>query len=69
MKRHKYSKTISLGLAQKPNISHNQEPPRTAEWGASTSGVPLGPQTTTHIGHNEEKIALVLSTRAIFSSL
>ena len=42
----KYSKTNYLGLAHAPNISHNQEPP--------------GPQTTTHIGHNEEKITLVL---------
>ena len=46
MKSHKYSKTNSLELAKKPNISHKkQEPP----W----SGTPLG-------SHNEEKIALVL---------
>ena len=41
MKSHKYSKTNSLGLAHTPNISYNQEP--------------SGPQTTTHIRHNEEK--------------
>ena len=46
MKSHKYSKTNSLELAQKPNITHkNQEAPQ--------SGAPPG-------SHNEEKIALVL---------
>ena len=44
MKSHKYSKTNSLGLAHAPNISHKKQEP----------------QTTTHIGHNKEKISLVL---------
>ena len=40
----KSHKTNSLGLAHAPNISHKKQEP----------------QTITHIGHNDEKIALVL---------
>ena len=39
----KSHKTNSLGLANAPNISHKKQEP----------------QTRTHIGHNDEKIALV----------
>ena len=44
MKSHKYSKTNSMGLAHTPKTSHKKQEP----------------QTTTHIGHNEENISLVL---------
>ena len=44
MKSHKCSKTNSLELAQAPIITHKNQEP----------------QTITHIGHNDEKIALVL---------
>ena len=40
----KSHKTNSLGLAHVPNISHTKQEP----------------QTITHIGHNNEKVALVL---------
>ena len=46
MPKMKSYKTNPLGLAQKPNISHKQEP-------ILQSGAPPGP-------HKEEKIALVL---------
>ena len=52
MESQKYSKTNSLGLAHAPNISHNQE----------------SPQTITHNGHNEEKIALVLALVSGFAT-
>ena len=52
MKSHKYSKTNSLqGLAHPPNISHKKQEP----------------QTMTHIGHNEEKITLVLTLASGFA--
>ena len=53
MKSHKYSKTNSLqGLAHTPNTYHkNQEPPA----------------ITPHIGHKEEKIALVLALTSGFA--
>ena len=52
MKSHKYSKTNSLqGLAHVPNISHKKQKP----------------QTTTHIGHNEEKVTLVLALASGFA--
>ena len=44
MKSHKCSKTNSLGLVHTPTITHKNQEP----------------QTITHIGHNNEKIALVV---------
>ena len=51
MKSHKHSKTNSLGLAHAPIITHNNQEP----------------QTITHIGHNDEKIALVLFLASAFA--